>query len=276
MDDHAGLSTIDRENRRREIERDILRPQAMLRRGSLPKWINSKTDVDERPPDGRWYTSSGSEIDDDSDEPRSTQGTSERPPVLRKNKYHRVKTFNNVEPPKSPAEDKTKVRQVENPAMVEDREDLSLKSICETCQGINAESMSTGEGYDHLLLYELDESKSTCDMCQFIYSKVGYKLRRHTRDRYRYRISFNPKDTVPDKSSYGHRSISGSGKDRDFSYAVVAVMELCPPEPLEDYKVRYRFDESDHPEGYVNPYGSSPTLLESRSVNCFTEEPRSG
>jgi hypothetical protein len=262
------------EDRRQDIKGELLGPHRLLRIGSLPKWINPKTDAEDVSPSVQLQRLLVADSDVEPDRPSSAHGTSDRAPILRKSKYtfERTRSLDDIKRPDSPSQDRSEVRWVENATMTAKYGPSSYDQLCKTCRGINFENMASENGYDHLLLQDLIESKSSCRMCQFIYHQIDSKMEDHTPNRYRIRLSLYKNSPRTEGYRDDHYTTSDYMYDREFSSCRVEAMDLRPWEPPENYKVRYSYENSPNPEKYLEPRGSSPKSVRSKTVHCFTEE----
>lgn len=264
-----------REGRKEEILRDLERPQTVLRRGSLPKWINPKTDVEDDDPHEAFRAYLAKEkAEKEKEKQPPIEPDPDRPQVLRKERlwFQRTRSLADLHRPPSPSEDRTERRTAPNPNPPVRRGRPQSNELCTACRGINIETITTGEGYDHIMLGELRERKHTCRMCWLIHLEVGLKLRGHSLDRYRFRISLQDKDRNPHQWDRDHDTASQGSYDRDFSSVWVEAMDLRPWEPPEYYKTRNMYENGSLGDDFLKPLGSSPVPIRGRAISCFTDE----
>lgn len=262
--------------RREETLRELRQPQTVLRRGSLPKWINPKTDVEDD--DDPWESYRESVAKEKAEKEKvkqlSIQPDPGRAKVLRQGNFgfQKTQSFNDLQRPASPSEDRTERRIAPNPNPPESRRRPKGNELCDVCRGLNIEAMTTGGGYDHITLGELFESKHTCRMCFLIHLEVGLRMDDHTADRYRFRISLQDQDRHPDKWDNDHDASSKGNYDRDYSSMWIEAMDLRPWEPPEYYKTRNLYEMGALGDDFIKPVGSDPVSIRGRAVHCFTEE----
>ncbi|KAI0862972.1 heterokaryon incompatibility protein-domain-containing protein [Xylaria cubensis] len=162
----------------------------------------------------------------------------------------------------SPSQDCSETRWVYNP---------HPKGFCKACQDINIERLADNGGYNHIYLYELAQSKSTCRMCSLIDGTIGDWMKDYTPDRYRIRLSLRIKEGDAARWSQHHNDPDWHWAD-GLSTMWVEAMDLRPWEPPEYYKSRHLCKTRSHPEDFLEPQGSPPKSVRGKPIHCFTEE----
>ncbi|TRX90229.1 hypothetical protein FHL15_008957 [Xylaria flabelliformis] len=267
----ASPTLSEKERRRREIEEDLFHfeQSRVLRHGSLPKWINPKTDEEEDPVETLPPYCAGKEAENRTE--ADVKSSSDRASVMRTNVWlSKTQSLNNLcvdGRSASPSQERSEIRWVYNPLVSSTRP----KGFCKACQDINIERLADNGGYDHVYLYELAQTKSTCCMCSLIDGEIGNRMKDHTPDRYRIRLSLRVKE-----DDAAHWSKHQDDADQDWADGLsmmwVEAMDLRPWEPPEYYKLRHWYETSSHPEDFLEHQGSPPKSVRGKRIYCFTEE----
>jgi hypothetical protein len=190
---------------RSEERENLMKPQKMLRTGSVTKsvqrhlqqakvrkpksTIRRSKSVDylrEPHEDNNWVSLSGGIGDEDSDT------DSVRPRIPNPSMQHGDTELTT-----------TSLDSIETETETE-------TNLCDTCRGINIETVSADGGYRHVLLSDIYATEDSCKICAFICADLNIKTNNpYTGDRYRINVSLVPK--------YEYNS-SGSRYDTPFFF----------------------------------------------------------
>jgi hypothetical protein len=122
---------------------------------------------------------------------------------------------------------------------------LDTETLCEKCQGLNIESISTESGYLHLTLDVIKRQANICRLCNALFDMQGLKSPEWTLDRYQVVFSFRPQ---PAHTSDSGHFVYGS-REHMTNYLYVDVIDTRPNE------------SSQVPRGYSR-----------QGILCFTDK----
>ncbi|CAJ2511933.1 Uu.00g075580.m01.CDS01 [Anthostomella pinea] len=169
--------------------------------------------------------------------------------------------------------------RVPNPSMPQDDEkpaatSKATETLCDTCSGINIETVTDGAGYCHLLLSEIYDSGVNCDLCRSVSTLLNVNSnKRYTDDRYRILVSLELElgtlGSVQNSSGhYDSSSATWSGSSP--SSLRFAIYDYRPWEEPDLQPFLHSW--ADPPLEYTVPEGADPEIVVSTTVPVLTDE----